>query len=150
MILALFWRGGCLLARAAAVRASMVAAGERAGQRGGGQRSGGAGEHGGGWQARGQQGKRWGRRRASERAAAAGKPSQAPQLDRNDSFLPNSEIAVSSCIDSRDDFVSSRRNDFFYFSSLSSLIRLPRQYFVELASHLIEIETTINSPLGVP
>ena len=65
VILALFWRGGCLLARVAAVRASMVAAGERAGQRGGGQRSGGAGERGGGWQARGQQGKRWGRWRAS-------------------------------------------------------------------------------------
>jgi hypothetical protein len=44
---------------------------------------------------------------ASERTTAAGKPSQAPQLDRNDSFLPNSEITVSSCIDSRDDFVSS-------------------------------------------
>jgi hypothetical protein len=70
-------------ASAAAVRASAVAAGKRAASR----VSVGP--------------------LASERTTAAGKPSQAPQLDRNDSFLPNSEITVSSCIDSRDDFVSS-------------------------------------------
>jgi len=38
----------------------------------------------------------------------------------------------------------------FSLRSLSSLIRLPCQHFTYVTSHLIEIETIINSPLVLP
>jgi len=46
--------------------------------------------------------------------------------------------------------VSPWENHFYDLCSLSSLTRLPHHYFAYLTSYLIEIETTINTPLGVP
>ena len=72
------------------------------------------------------------------------------ELPRNWWFLPNGDFMVSWCIGSRVDLVSSWRNHFYDFCSLSSLITLPCQHFAYVASHLMRIETIINTPLGLP
>ena len=72
------------------------------------------------------------------------------ELPRNWWFLPNGDFMVSWCIGSRVDLVSSWRNNFYDFCSLSSLITLPYQHFAYVASHLMRIETIINTPLGLP
>jgi len=72
------------------------------------------------------------------------------ELPRNWWFLPNGDFMVSWCIGSRVDLVSSWRNHFYDFCSLSSLITLPCQHFAYVASHLMRIETIINAPLGLP
>ena len=72
------------------------------------------------------------------------------ELPRNWWFLPNGDFMVSWCIGSRVDLVSSWRNHFYDFCSLSSLITLPHQRFAYVASHLMRIETIINAPLGLP
>ena len=62
-------------------------------------------------------------------------------------FLSNGDFMVSWCIGSREDLISSWRNNFYDFCSLSSLITLPYQHFTYVVSHLIRIETIINIPL---
>jgi hypothetical protein len=57
----------------------------------------------------------------------------------------------SSFLGTRVDSVSIRRKEtIFSLLSPSSLIRLPCQHFAYVASHLIEIETIINSSLVLP
>jgi hypothetical protein len=72
------------------------------------------------------------------------------ELPRNWWFLPNDDFMVSWCIGSRVDLISSWRNHFYDFCSLSSLITLPCQHFAYVTSHLMRIETIINTPLGLP
>jgi hypothetical protein len=57
---------------------------------------------------------------------------------------------VSTCVGTREDVVPCRRNDFFDFPSLSSLISMTRHHFANVAPHLMKIEITINIPLGLP
>jgi hypothetical protein len=66
------------------------------------------------------------------------------------SFLPNGNSMVSMCVGTREDVVPCRRNDFFNFPSLSSLISMTRHHFANVAPHLMKIEITINVPLGLP
>jgi hypothetical protein len=72
------------------------------------------------------------------------------ELPKNWWFLPNGDFMVSWCIGSRVDLISSWRNHFYDFCSLSSLITLPCQHFAYIASHLTKIKTIINAPLGLP
>ena len=72
------------------------------------------------------------------------------ELPRNWWFLPNGDFMVSWCIGSREDLISSWGNHFYDFCSLSSLIMLPCQRFAYVTSHLMRIETIINTPLGLP
>jgi hypothetical protein len=65
-------------------------------------------------------------------------------------FLPNVFLVVSPCFDSRIDVVPSPGNDFFIPPSLTSLNQLPHQQKVEISRQLMNIETIINTPLGLP
>lgn len=65
-------------------------------------------------------------------------------LDRTDQFLRNANFTISSCLGGREHVVFPLRNDFYRFGSLSSLIDYHVIIFAEVASHLIETETTIN------
>jgi hypothetical protein len=65
-------------------------------------------------------------------------------------FLPIAFLVVSPCFDSRVDVVPSPGNDFFIPPSLTSLNQLPHQQKVEISRQLIDIETIINVPLGLP
>jgi hypothetical protein len=66
------------------------------------------------------------------------------------SFLPSAARVVSMCIDARVDIISWGWNRFYVFCSLSSLIPLSHQQKDELSTKLMHVETTINSPLGLP
>ena len=72
------------------------------------------------------------------------------ELSRNWWFLPNGDFMVSWYIGSRVNLISSRRNYFYDFCSISSLITLPCQHFNYVASHLIRIKIIINISLGLP
>jgi hypothetical protein len=72
-----------------------------------------------------------------------------------DSFAPNGKNRRFLCLVARVEAVSSCRNGFLSFSSLSSFIHLLGCHVIILLSwriivHLLEIETVINFPLGVP
>ena len=105
-------------------------------------------QHGGtGWA-------QWARAGAADAPLQDGRTQARPAGERNGRrnrwFLPNGVFTVSWCVGWSEDFVSPIGNDVYKFSSLSSLIRLTCQHFTYVAPHLIEIETTIKIPLGLP
>ena len=68
---------------------------------------------------------------------------------RNHWFLSNGEIFVFSWLGSRLDVVSPTRNGFYYFSSLSLLIRLSSQLFCLCDKSLNEDRNHHQYPLGL-
>jgi hypothetical protein len=65
-------------------------------------------------------------------------------------FLPIDVFAVSWHLESSEDVISPSGNDFYNFFSLSSFIGRHVTIFAYVAPHLLEIETIINVPLGLP
>jgi hypothetical protein len=63
---------------------------------------------------------------------------------------PYRRFAVSWHLESSEDVVSPSGNDFYNFFSLSSFIGRHVTIFAYVAPHLLEIETIINVPLGLP
>ena len=85
-----------------------------------------------------------------DRAWPAKQRASRCETPRNWWFLPNANFIVSSGLGSRVDVVSPVGNGFFYFSSLSSLTRLPCQHFCLVGKLFNRYRNHHQCLLGLP